>query len=59
MNIARGIEYELSLEIPLAEMNDRINALLEQSIKDFYENEELIAITKEMTETLCENQTID
>ena len=30
-----------------------------QAIKDFYENEELIAITKELTETLKKNQTID
>lgn len=30
-----------------------------QAIKDFYENEELIAITKELTETLSKNKTID
>ncbi len=30
-----------------------------RAIKDFYENEELIAITKELTETLRENRTID
>ncbi|MCM1105177.1 MAG: type I restriction endonuclease subunit R [Clostridium sp.] len=30
-----------------------------QAIKDFYENEELIAITKELTETLKKNRTID
>ena len=30
-----------------------------QAIKDFYENEELIAITKELTEALKKNQTID
>ena len=30
-----------------------------QAIKDFYENEELIAITKELTETLRKNCTID
>lgn len=30
-----------------------------RAIKDFYENEELIAITKELTETLRKNQTID
>ena len=30
-----------------------------QAIKDFYENEELIAITKELTETLRKNNTID
>lgn len=30
-----------------------------QAIKDFYENEELIAITKELTEALRKNQTID
>ena len=29
------------------------------AIKDFYENEELIAITKELTETLRKNRTID
>lgn len=29
------------------------------AIKDFYENEELIAITKELTETLRKNKTID
>ncbi len=30
-----------------------------QAIKDFYENEELIAITKELAEALRKNQTID
>ncbi len=30
-----------------------------QAIKDFYENEELIALTKELTETLRKNKTID
>ena len=30
-----------------------------QAIKDFYENEELIEITKELTETLRKNKTID
>lgn len=30
-----------------------------QAIKDFYENEELIAITKELTEKLRKNRTID
>ena len=30
-----------------------------EAIKDFYENEELIAITKELTETLRKNQTVD
>lgn len=30
-----------------------------QAIKDFYENNELIAITKELTETLRKNKTID
>ncbi len=30
-----------------------------QAIKDFYENEELIAITRELTETLRRNKTID
>ena len=30
-----------------------------QAIKDFYQNEELIAITKELTETLRKNKTID
>ena len=30
-----------------------------QAVKDFYENEELIAITKELTETLRKNKTID
>lgn len=30
-----------------------------QAIKDFYENDELIAITKELAETLRKNQTID
>lgn len=31
----------------------------QEAIKDFYENEELIAITKELTETLRKNRTID
>lgn len=30
-----------------------------ESIKDFYENEELIAITKELADTLRRNRTID
>ncbi|MBP3891114.1 MAG: type I restriction endonuclease subunit R [Solobacterium sp.] len=30
-----------------------------QAIKDFYENDELIAITKELTETLQKNKTVD
>ena len=30
-----------------------------RAIKDFYENDELIAITKELTETLRKNRTID
>ena len=30
-----------------------------EAIKDFYENEELIAITKELTDTLRKNRTID
>ena len=30
-----------------------------RAIKDFHENDELIAITKELTETLCRNRTID
>ena len=30
-----------------------------QAIKDFYENEELIAITKELADTMRKNQTID
>jgi len=30
-----------------------------QAIKDFYENDDLIAITKELTETLRKNKTID
>jgi type I restriction enzyme R subunit len=30
-----------------------------QAIKDFYENSELIEITKELTDTLRKNQTID
>lgn len=29
------------------------------AVKDFYENDELIAITKELTETLRKNRTID
>ena len=30
-----------------------------QAIKDFYENDELIALTKELTETLRKNKTVD
>ncbi len=30
-----------------------------QAIKDFYENEQLVALTKELTETLKKNKTID
>lgn len=36
------------------------NALTKpRAIKDFYENDGLIAITKELTETLCRNRIID
>lgn len=30
-----------------------------EAIKDFYENDQLVALTKELTETLRKNQTID
>ena len=30
-----------------------------EAIKDFYENDELIALTKELTETLQKNKTVD
>jgi len=30
-----------------------------QAVKDFYENDELVAITKELTETLRKNRTVD
>lgn len=30
-----------------------------QAVKDFYENDELVAITKELTETLRKNKTVD
>ncbi len=30
-----------------------------QAVKDFYENDQLVAITKELTETLRKNKTID
>ncbi|OUQ51885.1 hypothetical protein B5E62_04235 [Lachnoclostridium sp. An118] len=30
-----------------------------RAIKDFYENDELIAVTKELTENLRRNRTID
>ena len=51
-------------KISFREFNERVNELLKQSIKpeavqDFYTNEQLIAITRELTDALRTNKTID
>ena len=46
------------IEIPAGNSRDEIK-LRDKAIKDFYENTELIAITKELADTLRKNRTID
>lgn len=48
---------DLGLSAEEAAFYDALTRL--QAVKDFYENDELIAITKELTETLRKNKTID
>lgn len=67
----RGLSYSHSRQIVAAQKDGEqlgltadelafYDALTKpQAIKDFYENEELIAITKELAETLRKNKTID
>lgn len=40
-------------------MHEKIPRQKPEAIKDFYENDELIAITKELTDALRKNKTID
>ncbi len=63
LNLARQIQNAQSEGEQLGLTADELafyDALTKpQAIKDFYENEELIAITKELAETLRKNRTID
>lgn len=63
LNIAKQIIYskQQAHELGLSEEEMAFyDALTKpQAIKDFYENEELIAITKELTDTLRKNKSID
>ena len=63
LNIARDIAQAKSEGEELGLTEEELafyDALTKpQAIKDFYENDELIAITKELTETLRKNKTID
>lgn len=58
-DIARSKEEGDSLGLSEEEMAFYDALTRPQAIKDFYENEELIAITKELTEALRKNKTID
>ena len=52
--------FDCAKALYLAAEQERYDALTKpQAIKDFYENEELIAITKELADTLRKNKTID
>lgn len=63
LNLAKQIQYAQQEGKKLGLTADELafyDALTKpQAIKDFYENEELIAITKELAETLRKNRTID
>ena len=58
-DIARSKEEGDNLGLTEEEMAFYDALTRPQAIKDFYENKELIAITKELTETLRKNKTID
>ena len=60
MNLAKQIKEEgKALGLTADELAFYDALTKPQAIKDFYQNEELIAITKELTETLRKNKTID
>lgn len=63
LNIARQIADAKTLgdDLGLTEEETAFyDALVKpRAVKDFYENEELVSITKELTETLRKNKTID
>ena len=63
LNIAKQIAKEKEEGNELGLSNDELafyDALTRpEAIKDFYKNDELIAITKELTETLRKNKTVD
>lgn len=58
-DIARAKEEGNSMGLSPDELAFYDALVKPQAIKDFYENEELIAITKELTDTLRKNKTID
>ena len=62
-DMAKQIMHEKSIGKELGLTDEELafyDALTKpQAIKDFYENDELVAITKELTETLRKNRTID
>ena len=59
MNLAKQIKEGKALGLTADELAFYDALTKPQAIKDFYQNEELIAITKELTETLRKNKTID
>lgn len=58
-DIARAKEEGNSMGLTPDELAFYDALVKPQAIKDFYENDELIAITKELTDTLRKNKTID
>lgn len=58
-DIARAKDEGNSMGLTPDEMAFYDALVKPQAIKDFYENDELIAITKELTDTLRKNKTID
>ena len=60
INCVRNAEDYISLEGLTDEEVAFYDALTKpQAVKDFYENDQLIAMTKELTDTLRRNKTID
>lgn len=63
LNIAKQVissqQEAKDLGLSVEEMAFYDALTMPQAIKDFYENNELIAITKELTDTLRKNKTID
>lgn len=62
-DMAKQIMYEKNIGKELGLTDEELafyDALTKpQAIKDFYENDQLVAITKELTETLRKNRTVD
>ena len=58
-DIARAKDEGNSMGLTADELAFYDALIKPQAIKDFYENDELIAITKELTDTLRKNKTID